>query len=685
LLGKTTVLIVPLAGIATLEALYQQSQRNHGLADVSVDRYARYTWVYLPALIVYGINLGFESVYFLSTVIQPYHMLRRKAAYAEDALTDYPFGQILVHNVWSALFKRRWALLSAAITVLLGTILPVTVAGLYTVDDKTQSYSLPLSMRTQFNASKGFYSPPWDDVRTASLNYLNAPDRNADPMASYILYNNLSFPSGSYEEFAYAEFVFPGLDIPHANITYASVTVQVPAVRGRANCTVVPQHDIRVVTKGEKSSIPIIQVNTTKADGCYEVAGFYPRYRVPDPRGETSVTTPGEYHFGRFSGAVELLSNTQNYTFYNTSLGYPAGKASNHGNYDIPSQCPRGVITFGRGSFRNTTNGPQDTTEVSQESTDSYDVPMITQEDTIKEVTALHCWPYVEQVVLNITFSLPSRTVISANLQKPDPAIKGGYPFFSESEVVQNSQPVEGSTHSRPPWSRYLTTIRDATVPSPYLFDLFMDAAIWGKDGIPASELSGPENAQRLLARVEEIYGTIMAQLYNSNARIPIKADASPLIATVTSIGQARVVQSVISTRIMQAVLAAMFVCCAVTFILLDTNELLPQNPCSIGAAASLLAGSKLADRSVMPTGSEFLSDKEMISRGYFTGMKFRMGWWEQHGEKRFGIDVDHQVERQRLLGGETEYLPPKFPLSTVRTDDSASMSRSSRSWFSRG
>jgi hypothetical protein len=128
----------------------------------------------------------------------------------------------------------------------------------------------------------------------------------------------------------------------------------------------------------------------------------------------------------------------------------------------------------------------------------------------------------------------------------------------------------------------------------------------------------------------------------------------------------------------MQTVLAAMFVCCAITFILLDTHELLPQNPCSIGAAASLLAGSQLVERGVMPAGSEFLSDKEMISRGYFTGMKFRMGWWEQHGEKRFGIDVDHEAERQGLLGGETEYLPPKFPSSTVRTVDSTSMLRSS-------
>jgi hypothetical protein len=118
-----------------------------------------------------------------------------------------------------------------------------------------------------------------------------------------------------------------------------------------------------------------------------------------------------------------------------------------------------------------------------------------------------------------------------------------------------------------------------------------------------------------------------MAQLYNSNARIPARADAPPLNATATSTGQPRVVQGLISTRIMQAVLAAMFVCCALTFLLLDTNELLPQNLCSIGAAASLLAGSKLVDRSVMPIGSEFLSDKEMITRGYFTGMKFKMGW----------------------------------------------------------
>jgi hypothetical protein len=59
---------------------------------------------------------------------------------------------------------------------------------------------------------------------------------------------------------------------------------------------------------------------------------------------------------------------------------------------------------------------------------------------------------------------------------------------------------------------------------------------------------------------------------------------------------------------------------------------------------------------------------KEMVKRGYITGMKFWMGWWEQDGERRFGIDSVQDVKRPRLLSSEqTEYLPPKPPMTTFR------------------
>lgn len=98
-----------------------------------------------------------------------------------------------------------------------------------------------------------------------------------------------------------------------------------------------------------------------------------------------------------------------------------------------------------------------------------------------------------------------------------------------------------------------------------------------------------------------------------------------------------------------------MAICAAVTFLLGHTKNVLPKNPRSIAAMASLLAGSHLLDESIITPGSEWLTDEEWKERGLFEGMQFSMGWWMQDeegpegeqsdsehwsGEARFGIDI---------------------------------------------
>lgn len=620
--GMVVTLIAPLAAIATLEALYQHSKRNNGIADATTNYYLRYTWVFLPALVVWLINIGFESVYTLSTIIHPYHVLRRRAAAAEDALTGHLLSKILAHNAWSALRKRRFAVLFAALAVLLGAILPIAVAGLYTTQIVAQDTTMSLEQISFFDASKGFYSA----LVTEQTPFTT--DRNANPLGSLILHNNLSFPGGTYDEFAFAEFEFPGDQLKRVNSTYDTVTAILPAVRGRVNCTIVPPEDIRpgFRNSGLKEDDPAItlQVNTTMADDCWGVAGIYQTFSGQFSNVERANYK--NYHFGRFNGAVDT-AYTQSY-----ELGYPqqnasVNDASYHGDFVTPAHCPRGMITFGKGKYENGTNGPS---------------------VTLEDVTAMHCWPYVEHVQLNTTFSLPSMTILSANPLPPDPNMPGGYPVFSEAEIVQNAGWPHVAKTQPSPWSNYFSSIRDPVNPGPFFFDLYMEAVVWGKDGVPVSELVGQGNAGRLVARVEKVYSIMMAQIYNGQARIPSDKAVVPLTATAVSRTQYRVIQSLISTRIMEAVLAAIFVLCALAFLLLDTKELLPQNPCSIGAAASFLAGTALVNRTVMPPGSEFLSDQQMLKRGYFQGQRFRMGWWNEGGEKRFAIDVAEDAAEKR-------------------------------------
>jgi hypothetical protein len=259
--GRVAILIAPLAGIATLEALYQRSQRRDGIADISPDHYTRYAWVFLPAFIVWLIGAGFESIYFYSTVVQMYQVLRKTPSTAAEALTDNLTSKILIHNAGSALRRRRWAVFFAAFTVFLGAILPIVVAGLYTIETITTNTATAFTQKDSFNASMNFYSDQWSasSVRPYLEGGLTGTPHNANPMASLILYNNLSYPAGTYEEFAFTNFTLPDKFQNLINEDYDSVTIELPAVRGRSNCTIVPQEHIRTL------AVPDDAVNTTSA------------------------------------------------------------------------------------------------------------------------------------------------------------------------------------------------------------------------------------------------------------------------------------------------------------------------------------------------------------------------------------------------------------------------------------
>ncbi|KAL5356036.1 hypothetical protein BJX96DRAFT_171228 [Aspergillus floccosus] len=102
---------------------------------------------------------------------------------------------------------------------------------------------------------------------------------------------------------------------------------------------------------------------------------------------------------------------------------------------------------------------------------------------------------------------------------------------------------------------------------------------------------------------------------------------------------RARLFQNMISTRILQAILAAMALCGSISIFLMDTREVLPKNPLSIAAAASLLADSSILgsgttashERSMgmIPPGSEWCNDQQLKQRGVFQGRTFTLGWWE--------------------------------------------------------
>lgn len=172
---------------------------------------------------------------------------------------------------------------------------------------------------------------------------------------------------------------------------------------------------------------------------------------------------------------------------------------------------------------------------------------------------------------------------------------------------------------------------------NPNVRNILLSALTDGVHGVPAEELLDPTV---LAARLNTVWGIIMAQLFNSNGResfddplnttwfVEPATSHAPTYEGVFHDGRKYLVQSEISTRILDGVLAGMVICALAVLCVMRTKEVLPKSPCSIASVASLVAESRLLE---LLRGTEY-SDAELRKRGLFEGV-FSMGWWEVEKE----------------------------------------------------
>lgn len=121
-----------------------------------------------------------------------------------------------------------------------------------------------------------------------------------------------------------------------------------------------------------------------------------------------------------------------------------------------------------------------------------------------------------------------------------------------------------------------------------------------GKDGFPGDELLS--NNTRRVEVIEHQYRVFAVQAYKLAYRGSIESDRdgnASYTINATSVGftRFRVVQSDISTHILQVLLAALFPYATITYAILwrgtgGTRRILPHNPFSIASMMTSLAGS---------------------------------------------------------------------------------------------
>ncbi|KAK0637636.1 hypothetical protein DIS24_g10616 [Lasiodiplodia hormozganensis] len=243
------------------------------------------------------------------------------------------------------------------------------------------------------------------------------------------------------------------------------------------------------------------------------------------------------------------------------------------------------------------------------------------------------CVPVVEQVQTDTIFSLPSHRIVSATTKDTtavpianmtaaiflDMWLPGG-PFSSDTSAT------DGGNYDR-------------------TFTILL-----GAPGFVTLEIADFDAANaahaKIAAAVQHLFALAYVQGLTLNARSKVPASASTVASGNISMptmlegqivdprAQMRLKQSAVSTRILEGLLGAIAVCLLVSFWLLETRKVIPEDVCSIAVAASLLAGADML-RGV-PRGAEWWNDDEAVKKEVFgKDAVFSLGWWVEERQDR--------------------------------------------------
>jgi hypothetical protein len=237
---------------------------------------------------------------------------------------------------------------------------------------------------------------------------------------------------------------------------------------------------------------------------------------------------------------------------------------------------------------------------------------------TTADINVVQCWSELQEVEASVQFSLPRWAIGTLSVREnTSKTLATGLPSHVRLQGVFNDLSSE-------------------SLQTPNIEACFSSFLRGNTSNALDMHLLQRENFELLYARIQKVYGLVVAQVLTSQARnATVGLEQRSLNGTATS-HTLRLQQSRVSTRILQGLLSCMFVCALVTVSTLRLTGVLPKNPCSIAALASLVAGSRMM--SDIPPESQYMGDREF--RTLFAGKRYTMGWSKGvDGEERFGVD----------------------------------------------
>jgi hypothetical protein len=238
---------------------------------------------------------------------------------------------------------------------------------------------------------------------------------------------------------------------------------------------------------------------------------------------------------------------------------------------------------------------------------------------SVDDLVALNCYPAIMEAPANITFSIGTWSMLTTpqvNLSAAARVAKG------EAATIDLNNILIGSAFS--------------PAPNETDFDTAFQALVGNRDPLPLSKLSA-SSIPDVTTSLNTLYARVLAQRLNLDLRSTTSGETlKGSLNTLTL----RLHQNETTTRVLEALLAAMFLCLCMSSVLGDTRNVIPNNPCSIAVMSSLIADSEFVKRDIVPEGTEWCNDSELRKRSIFEGYLFSLGMWDKKTPAVFGVDV---------------------------------------------
>ena len=588
----TWVITIPIAIIVVLEILQRFSDTHHGIANIyTADIASHFAASIVSSFLMILIATSYDSIDFAISTFGPYQTLSRGRATVKQSLLQNSVGQLPILSIIDAVRRRRPLVAIASFAATIASLLTIITSGLYTLESVPYTSSVNLSSADHFTTY-------WNSSK----------DNGAGTVFGLIEHENATYPS-----YTYNELVFPRLatDFLQSGNRDSGTLVQlsIPARRAALNCTIIPQDNITTQTIAQGSSTgPLYSTEYLFVAG---VPDSCPEFRNLSDVPITSI--PFQYGIG-----WAVPNNTEVKTQFAeivTEFDFSFGYSNNTVYWDgIGAEsnapgCPSLAFVYGLFDQQN---------------------------KTTETISGMLCVQGLQHVQTNTTFVLPDMTI---PMDAPPIVYEDTAVWITAEDYIESFLGPSETFRS------FNTTAGT--------FDNFYQTVLWGTDGIPFEELLGVANTEKLVNATQHVYRKYMAQVINNNMRVPYaneNASTNPVYRAQLpdSIHRLRLVQNSTSKIILQLILGIMLLCAIVVYISSrELRRLLPRCPWSMAGMMTLLAGSELCERKVMPEGAEFMTDKELQLA--LQGWLFSLGWWGEGEEERYGIDVgEARRERKR-------------------------------------